>query len=200
GNETKWTLTQLKKTRYKVFTKTPNLVNGPASTSTSYDEFNFAHTNKFADPRRPTIQWMEGSRDWFIARLADVYLLRAEGYVKKGNFASAAADVNVVRTRAAKAGQVAAMTATTLADVTARGLDYILDERAMELDAEQNRWYDLVRMGKLVSRVKLYLPPAVAYIQDYHVRRPYPQTQIDRTLPAGSFVQNCGYPGGPSCN
>src|SRR6185295_6063878 len=45
GNEAKWTLAQIKKTRYKVFTRTPNLVNGPASTSTNYDDFNFANMN-----------------------------------------------------------------------------------------------------------------------------------------------------------
>jgi hypothetical protein len=70
----------------------------------------------------------------------------------------------------------------------------------MELDGEQCRWYDLVRTGTLVSRVKQYNVLAKNNIQDFHVRRPYPQTQLDRTLPAGSFTQNCGYPGGPPCN
>lgn len=189
------TYTALKKsqTRYIVFTRTPA---GAPAANTSYDDFNFAHINKFIDPRRPTIQWQEGSRDWFIMRLADTYLLRAEARFKQGNTAGAAADINVVRTRAAKPGQVAAMQITAT-DVT---LNFILDERAKELDAEQNRWYDLVRTNTLVSRVKQYNALAAPYIQDYHVRRPYPQTQLDRTLPAGSFVQNCGYPGGPTCN
>ena len=200
GNEAKWTLARIKQSRYKVFTRTPNLVNGPASTSTNYDDFNFAHIGKFIDPRRPSIQWAEGSRDWFIYRLGDTYLLRAEAYYKKGNNGAAVADINVVRTRAAKPGKAAAMTATTAADLAAKGIDYILDERARETDAEQNRWYDLVRTGTLVSRVKKYNPLAVAYIQDFHVRRPYPQVQLDRTLPAGSYTQNCGYPGGPPCN
>ncbi len=199
GNEAKWianNFLKIKQARYKVFTRTPNPVNGPPSTSTNYDEFQFAHIIKFLDPRRPTIQWMEGSRDWFVFRLADTYLLRAEARFQQGNTGGAAADINVVRTRAAKPGQVAAMQITP-AQVT---LKFILDERAKELDAEQCRWFDLVRTGTLVSRVKTYNPSATAYIQDYHVRRPYPLTQLDRTLPAGSFTQNCGYPGGPACN
>lgn len=198
GNEAAWTLAKIKKTRYKVFTRTPNLVNtnGVVSTSTSYDEFNFAHTNKFADPRRPTIQWQEGSRDFFVMRLADTYLLRAEARLAQGATTTAAADINVVRTRAAKPGQTAAMQITPAA-VT---LSFILDERAKELDGEQSRWYDLTRTNTLVQRVRTYNVLATPNIQNYHVRRPYPQTQIDRTLPAGSFVQNCGYPGGPTCN
>ncbi len=200
GNEAKWTLDRIKKTRYKVFTRTPNSVNGTnGSTSTNYDDFNYAHTNKFADPRRPTIQWQEGSRDWFVARLADTYLLRAEARTRPGNtnLAGATADVNVVRVRAAKAGQAAAM---TLPDLGANPLNTILDERAKELDGEQNRWFDLVRTQTLVQRVKLYNPLAAGNIKDFHVRRPYPQTQLDRTLPAGSFKQNCGYDPAIPCN
>ncbi len=184
GNDAKWTATKKLQTRYRVYTRS------------EYSERIFAHIGKFIDPRRSAIQWMEGSRDWFIMRLGDTYLLRAEAYFKKSNLTSAAADINVVRTRAAKPGKVAAMQILPT-DVT---LNFILDERARELDAEQCRWYDLVRTGTLVDRVKLYNPLALANIQPFHVRRPYPLTQIDRTLPAGSFTQNCGYPGGPPCN
>jgi len=196
ANEAKWTATRLKQTRYKVFTRNPNLVSGGTSATMNYDDFNFAHTNKFADPRRPTIQWQEGSRDWFVMRLADTYLLRAEARYKQGKNALAADDINVVRTRAAKPGQVAAMQITP-ANVT---MDFILDERAKELDGEQCRWYDLTRTLTFVDRVRLYNPLAAANVKPYHARRPYPQTQVDRTFPQGSFTQNCGYSGIPECN
>jgi hypothetical protein len=75
-------------------------------------------------------------------------------------------------------------------DVT---LDYLLDERARELDGEGQRWFDLTRTGKLVERVRLHNPQAADEIQDYHVVRPIPQDQIDRTL--GGYQQNSGYPG-----
>jgi hypothetical protein len=41
-----------------------------------------------------------GHTDWYVARLAETYLIRAEAYVWKGDLASAAVDVNAVRTRA----------------------------------------------------------------------------------------------------
>ena len=188
GRDAIWTATKKLQTRYAVFTRTPN-----GAANTGYDERIFAHISKFIDPRRPTIQWMEGSRDWFVYRLADTYLLRAEARFKQGNTTGAAADINVVRTRAAKPGKVADMQITP-AQVT---LDFILDERAMELDAEQCRWYDLVRTGTLVARVLTHNPQATG-IKSFHVRRPIPQLQIDRTQ--GGYVQNCGYPGAPACN
>jgi starch-binding outer membrane protein, SusD/RagB family len=188
GRDAIWTATKKLQTRYAVFTRTPN-----GAANTGYDERIFAHISKFIDPRRPTIQWMEGSRDWFVYRLADTYLLRAEARFKQGNTTGAAADINVVRTRAAKPGKVADMQITP-AQVT---LDFILDERAMELDAEQCRWYDLVRTGTLVARVLAHNPQAPG-IKSFHVRRPIPQLQIDRTQ--GGYVQNCGYPGAPACN
>ena len=39
-------------------------------------------------------------KDWYIMRLAETYLLRAEANMLKGDLAAAAADINVVRSRA----------------------------------------------------------------------------------------------------
>ena len=142
---------------------------------------------KFFDPRRPAIQWEQGSRDWFVMRLADAHLLRAEARFKKGDNAGAAIDINVVRTRAAKPGKVVQMQITA-ADVT---LDYILKERALEMDAELCRWFDLARTGKLIEYVKLYNPLGKPNIKDFHIRRPIPLGQIDRTV--GGYPQNEGY-------
>jgi len=159
-----------------------------------YNERLFPTIAKFFDPRRPTIQWERGSRDWFVMRHADTYLLRAEARFKQGNNQGAADDINVVRTRAAKPGKVAEMQITA-GQVT---IDRILLERAFELDAEQCRWFDLARTGKLIEYVKAYNPLGAPNIKDFHIHRPIPQQQIDRTV--GGYEQNCGYPGGPSCN
>lgn len=204
GQDAKWLGDEKLKVRYTVITKTK--ASYPASTLPTsdknyyptdpffYNERLFPVVAKFFDPRRPTIQWERGSRDWFIMRLADARLLRAEARFKQNNNAGAAEDINVVRTRAAKPGKVAAMQITP-GDVT---IDFILTERALELDAEQARWFDLVRTGKLVEYVKAHNPLGAGNIQSFHVRRPIPQAQIDRTV--GGYEQNCGYPGGPACN
>jgi hypothetical protein len=128
-------------------------------------------------------------------RLGDTYLLRAEARLKQNKLAEARADVIVVRTRAAKPGKVTDMVNATPDPIT---MDFLLDERARELDAEQCRWYDLVRTGTLVSRVNLYNKEALKRVDIHFTRRPIPQIQIDRTQ--GGYPQNCGYPGGPPCN
>jgi len=76
--------------------------------------------------------------------------------------------------------------------ITAGDIDLILDDRAKELVGECHRWNDLVRIGKLVERVRLYNDDAAPNIQDYHTLRPIPQDQIDRT--SGGYAQNPGYP------
>jgi len=158
-------------------------------TTDQYTERLFPSLNKFIDPYRPDRQHTNGSRDFNIARLGDAYLIRAEARFQQGDAPGARDDINVIRRRAAWTGFETAMEITT-GDVT---LDFILDERARELDGEMHRWHDLVRTGKLVERVRLHNDEATGFIQDYHIFRPIPQNQIDRTL--GGYPQNCGYPG-----
>ena len=189
GRDAEWMTGKKFQVRYNVITKLPAYTGDPYF----YTERLFPTLKKFMDPRRPAIQWERGSRDWWVMRLADAYLLRAEARLNAGNTGGAADDINVVRTRAAKPGRVAEMQITA-ADVD---LDFILKERALEMDGEQARWFDLARTGKLVEYVRAYNPLGAANIQDFHIHRPIPQSQIDRTL--GGYPQNCGYPGA-ECN
>jgi starch-binding outer membrane protein, SusD/RagB family len=85
-------------------------------------------------------------KDWYIMRLAETYLLRAEAYMLKGDLTSAAADINVVRGRALA-------TPVTPGDVN---MDLILDERARELYGEEFRLSTLMRTGKLVEYLNKY--------------------------------------------
>src|SRR5690606_119845 len=108
-----------------------------------------------------------------------------------GDLNEAAEMVNVVRRRAARPGMEAAMEVTA-ADMT---LDFILDERARELYAEGHRWFDLKRFGKLVEMVQRRNHEAKDNIQEHHLLRPLPQSQIDRTRneDGSPFGQNPGY-------
>lgn len=102
--------------------------------------FSWPHYKLFvADPER--VQASGGHTDWYVFRLAETYLLRAEAYYWKGDLASAAADINEVRTRA-EAAPIAA------ADVN---IGTILDERARELYYEEPRKTELTRMSYIFA-------------------------------------------------
>ncbi len=73
------------------------------------------------------------------------------------------------------------------------GMDLILDEYSRELYGDPRRWYDLVRTGQLVRRVKMYNAIAAPYVQDFHARRPIPQPLINNVLSGPAYPQNNGY-------
>ncbi len=133
--------------------------------------------SNYGDPEQESL-----NLDLYKIRMAETYLLRAEGYLEKGQKQLAADDINVVRERA-KA------TPVTANDIT---LDYILDERARELSIEENRRKTLVRMNKFVERVRKYNPQDGDYIQDHHKYWPIPQSEIDLNS-QGNLKQNKGY-------
>ena len=68
-----------------------------------------------------------------------------------------------------------------------------LEERARELCGEQIRWFDLKRTNKLIEYVRLYNMDAKDNIQDYHMLRPIPQSQLDAITNKEEFKQNPGY-------
>jgi starch-binding outer membrane protein, SusD/RagB family len=117
-------------------------------------------------------------KDFILMRLAETYLLRAEARVKQGNTGGAADDINVVRGRAN----------ATPADAGEMTLDYVLDERARELLAEENRRKTLVRTRTLVQRAQTLSgtgPLAGGNIEttngltEKHLLLPIPQAEID---------------------
>ena len=160
-----------------------------------------------------------GHSDWYVFRLAETYLLRAEAYVWKGDMASAAADINVVRTRAK-------CSPYTAAQVT--GIGTILDERARELYWEEPRKTELTRIAYIFASTgksyngKTYtlsgfstsnfmidriLEKNIFYrtnfvtlhndmmkISQYHVLWPIPQSAILGNT-GGRINQNIGYSG-----
>jgi len=140
-----------------------------------------------------------GSRDAFVFRLSEMYLIAAEGYMMSGQSAPALIKLNALRNARAITGKSNVLSAAEESQVSGKNIDVILDERARELCGEQQRWFDLKRTGKLIERVHLYNGSAMNNIQAFHVLRPIPQPQLDaitnRTTdfdPVG-FWQNAGY-------
>ncbi|MCG8310744.1 MAG: RagB/SusD family nutrient uptake outer membrane protein [Cytophagales bacterium] len=171
---------------------TPNPRGGDVSTG--YDvKIAFPTPVKFQDPNRPSVNTKNGTRDYVVMRLAEIYLIAAEAYFKIGNNDRAAEMLNVVRRRAAWPGFEDQMMVAA-SDVT---LDFILDERARELLGEGERWYDLTRTETLIERVKLYhnhtngLNYAAGNIEERHLLRPIPQDQIDKC--SNNYPQHAGW-------
>jgi len=150
---------------------------------------NFPVLKKYLDPLRVSINATDGRRDFPVIRLAEMYLIAAEAAFRQSKNDVAAAYLNSLRRRAIIPGKEAEM----LVNAGDVDLDFILDERARELYGEMHRWYDLKRTGTLLDRVRLYNPPAAPNIQEMHLVRPIPQTQLDRVTNPGDFLQNPGY-------
>jgi hypothetical protein len=81
--------------------------------------------------------------DWYVFRLAETYLLRAEAHYWKGDLSLAMADLNVIRSRAN------AVLLTNPALVT---IGTILDERARELFWEEPRKTELTRIAYIFAQ------------------------------------------------
>lgn len=115
-------------------------------------------------------------RDDYFIRLSETILLRAEAKQRSGDKAGAAADINILRTRANCAYKV------TAADMDDK-FNLILDERARELVYEECRWNTLLRMGGTIAvdRIKKYAywPEAQATLTFNYNLWPIPQTVID---------------------
>ncbi len=73
------------------------------------------------------------------------------------------------------------------------GMDLILDEYTREFYGDPRRWYDLVRTGQLVRRVKMYNAIGGPNIQAFHARRPIPQSLLNNVLSGPPYPQNNGY-------
>ncbi len=111
--------------------------------------------------------------DYYVARLAETYLIRAEAYMKNGDLAKAAADINTVRARS-NAKPI------TPGEVN---IDYILDERGRELYGEELRTLTLCRLNLYSDRTKRFGYTVAANTVDNSSLKnnlfPIPQQVID---------------------
>jgi starch-binding outer membrane protein, SusD/RagB family len=177
--------------------------------------FAFAHYKTYVPELNPSARPMGGVGDWYVYRLAETYLVRAEAYYWKGQLDLAANDINLVRTRANAIP-------ISPGEVT---LDFIMDERARELYIEEARHTEMVRVSFILAKLNKegysletfhqnnwcqkrimthniffsQVPPLVLYgttanWQPYHSLWPIPDQVI--TSNTGAVInQNWGYTG-----
>jgi hypothetical protein len=217
--------------QYTAATVNSVFLNGAKDTIRAW--FSWPHYKIFVNPGGVNIlnatsdKWWAPPRgtntDWYIFRLAETLLLRAEAYVWKGQLNLAAADINTVRARA-QATQI------TTIDPTTVNIGTILDERQKELYWEEPRKTELTRIAfifaqtgipsytgkvyntanfstdnffydRIMDKNDFYKNPAVTTnsgnhftISPYHVLWPIPQNEIN-LITSGHLNQNKGYPG-----
>ncbi|RXJ45388.1 RagB/SusD family nutrient uptake outer membrane protein [Gelidibacter gilvus] len=136
----------------------PNALNNRSSQSLTKDFLSIWEANDFRYQNWIAI-YTEGNDDYYypykykfkvkggseeysmVLRLAELYLIRAEGYAKNGNPELALNDLNSIRNRAGLANRMI----TEVTDIE----QTVLDERRRELFSEWgHRWLDLRRFGK----------------------------------------------------
>lgn len=172
--------------RYQLFDRN-DVYNADGSTKNLKQ---YLELSKFADPTRASKDEDRRTRDGFMIRIAEMYLIAAEAGAK-ANRADALDYMNKLRMSRAISGYEDAMR-VELSQI--QDIDFILDERARELAGEQLRWFDLKRFGKeqFVKRIKKCNPDA-ANVDEHHWVRPFPQTFLDAIENKTEFTQNTGY-------
>jgi hypothetical protein len=156
-----------------------------------------------------------GYTNWYVFRLAETYLLRAEAYYWKGELANAMSDLNKIRRRS---------NATEITDPQKVDIEFILDERARELFFEEPRKVEMTRVAfimaqqgvrgyslETVAENNYYYDRMMTYnnffrehvnhngintytIKPYHILWPIPENAIASNS-QGRINQAPGYPG-----
>ena len=152
-------------------------------------------TGQFTDPNWPSDHYpfltkyndpAEGLNDFYMIRLPDIMLLKAEALVQKGDLEGALGLVNQVRARV----HLDPKEGSTADEVN----QIIADERRMELAFEGHRWFDLVRTGKAIEVMNAQTGGSgnnLNYnLEPFRTLMPVPQNQIDLNP---RLTQNPGY-------
>ena len=141
---TNWNITPTSGTKYVAY---------PSIPSNSKDTFpsQFPYINKYKDPKG--LDASDHENDFFVLRLAEVYLIRAEAqneyYGSPSAAPNALSDINQLRARARNANITTPRTLPLNVPAGLSQNDFrkkIFDERGIEFIGEGKRWFDLVRM------------------------------------------------------
>jgi starch-binding outer membrane protein, SusD/RagB family len=172
----------------KLFNRTRGLANVPVNFTefVNYTEAGRGYSNgyrvlKYEFSKKSDTGRNKGDADIIILRLADIYMMRAEAKLRKGNAADALTDVNTVR-----ASRTARITPPALGEMN---LDILFRERGFEFYWEMQRRTDMIRFGKYEG--------TWTEKTDADKRKrlfPIPQSAIDGAseIP-GYLVQNASY-------
>jgi starch-binding outer membrane protein, SusD/RagB family len=163
----------------------------PATGYVGYDNTLGPTMKKYFDTRRADLNH-PSVRPVIVYRLAETYLMAAEAAFRTSRPTEAVNYINAIRERAAFPTGNAVSMRITAADLN---IDFILDERTRELCGENVRWWDLVRTGKLLERVRMHNVDAQRNILPKHVLRPIPQAQIDATTTGEQYNFSLFFPG-----
>lgn len=142
---------------------------------------------KWDDPNRAAVSAVNGSTDFIVLRLAEMYMIAAEALMYE-NDPEALNYFNAIRKRAAWTNEL--YEKVKLTSMSQLNIELILQERAMEFTGEMMRWPDLKRTGKLIDWVKLYNYEGRPNISAKHLLRPIPTTMMDRVTNKEEFTQN----------
>jgi hypothetical protein len=173
----------------------------PTITSTNYYAYASVSCKKYWDwVKAPNVT--VSSNNIIIYRFAEVYLMAAEAFFRIGTpeaLTKARYYINLLRFNRINAGASNRLFVSLTED-------RLMAEYAREMAFEGRRWFMLKRFDRLVDQVRLHggqssfrgvpAPSADFYaartnIQDFHVRWPIPQAEIDAM--GGTFPQNEGY-------
>jgi starch-binding outer membrane protein, SusD/RagB family len=169
-------ITRADKTRLVNFTEQIDYSAAGSGYSTGYRVEKYEFSKKSDTGRN------KGDADIVIIRLADIYMMRAEAKLRKGDADGALADVNIVRaSRTARGTPPPALDEMTL--------DILYRERGFEFYWEMLRRTDMIRFNK-------YEGTWTEKTDNNVLRRifPIPQSAIDgASATPGYLVQNEGY-------
>ena len=120
-----------------------------------------------------------------ISRLGEIYLNRAEGYAKMGNYSAALSDLNTIRERSIPDGGYSSLDASNAGD-------RIDKERQLELAFQAERSYDVYRNGEALTRQYPGPHDSMEIIEpdDYRVVYYIPQDAIDSYPDGSTLTQN----------
>jgi hypothetical protein len=136
------------------------------------------YVKKYADT---PFQNNDSDDNWYVLRLADVYLMYAEALneLNNGPTPEAYTYLNLVRERA----KVALVSGLNYNDFKLA----LENERRVELAFEGHRWFDLVRTGRAIP----VMAAKGINVEEYQLLFPVPQRQID--VNPGQITQNPGH-------